>query len=154
MLRKRSGYSRRTILTAAGLIAAASLIGSRRAVAEPGDVEAALKKLFGGKPVSSGKVKLDVPAIAENGLVVPVNIEVESPMTADNYVRAVHLFADGNPAPNVYSYRFTPESGRAALSNRIRLAKTENVIAVAEMSDGTLFMARSEVKVTIGGCGG
>jgi sulfur-oxidizing protein SoxY len=154
MLRKKSSYSRRTILTAAGLTAAASLIGSRTAVAEPTDVEAALKRLFGGRPMPSGRLKLDVPAIAENGLVVPVNIEVESPMTADNYVRAVHLFADGNPAPNVYSYRFTPESGRAALSNRIRLAKTENVIAVAEMSDGTLFMARSEVKVTIGGCGG
>jgi sulfur-oxidizing protein SoxY len=154
MLRKRSGYSRRKILMSAGFIAAASLIGSRTALAEPADVEAAFKKLFGGKPIPNGRLKLDVPAIAENGLVVPVNIEVESPMTADNYVHAVHLFADGNPAPNVYSYRFTPESGRAALSNRIRLAKTQNVVAVAEMSDGTLLMAKSEVKVTIGGCGG
>jgi sulfur-oxidizing protein SoxY len=154
MLPRKSGYSRRNILMSSGFIAAAALMGSRTALAEPADVEAALKKLFDGKPMSNGRLKLDVPAIAENGLVVPVNVEVESPMTPDNYVRAVHLFADGNPLPNVYSYRFTPESGRAALSNRMRLAKTQNVIAVAEMSDGTLSLARSEVKVTIGGCGG
>ena len=154
MSRPTSRRSRRDFLVISGLAAAAAVIGSRSAFAEPADVEAQFKKLFDGKAMGSGKLKLDMPQIAENGLVVPVNIEVDSPMTPENYVRAVHLFSDGNPYPTVYSYRFTPESGKAALSNRIRLAKTQNIIAVAEMSDGTLHMAKTEVKVTIGGCGG
>jgi sulfur-oxidizing protein SoxY len=154
MLRDDTLASRRGILKASALAAAALIIGGRSALAEPADVETALKNLLQGRAMHSGKVKLDIPQIAENGLVVPVNIEVESPMTPGDYVKAIHLFTDGNPQPNVYSYYFTPESGRAALSNRIRLAKTENVIAVAEMSDGALYTAKSEVKVTIGGCGG
>jgi len=117
-------------------------------------VEAELKKLFGDKSIGEGRVKLDVPQIAENGLVVPLNIDVESPMTETDYVKAVHVFADGNPQPHVVTYHFSPESGRASASNRIRLAKTQNIIAVAEMSDGSLHMAKAEVKVTIGGCGG
>jgi sulfur-oxidizing protein SoxY len=141
-------------MKASALISAAAVIGARAAMAEPAEVEAELKGLFGSKSLNSGKIKLDVPSIAENGSLVPVNIEVESPMTAGNYVRAVHLFCDGNPYPAVYSYRLTPESGKASLSNRIRLAKTQNVIAVAEMSDGSLYTAKSAVKVTIGGCGG
>jgi sulfur-oxidizing protein SoxY len=153
MIRNLARPSRRQVL-GAGLSAAACVIASRSASAEPADVEVELKKLFAGKPITSGKVKLDIPQIAENGFVVPLNIDVESPMTPDNYVKAVHVFSDGNPLPNVISFRFTPESGRAAASNRIRLARTQNVIAVAELSDGTLHMAKSEVKVTIGGCGG
>ena len=148
-----AGASRREMLKAA-LSAAALIVASRCAVAEPADVEAELKKLFGGKPLGEGKIKLDIPQIAENGLVVPINFEVESPMTPESYVKSFHVFADGNPNPQVFTYHFTPESGRAAGSNRIRLARTENVIVVAEMSDGTLYSAKSEVKVTIGGCGG
>jgi sulfur-oxidizing protein SoxY len=85
---------------------------------------------------------------------VPVNVEVESPMTEQDYVKAVHIFADGNPAPDVVTYRFTPASGKAAASTRARLAQTENIICIAEMSDGKLYMAKANVKVTIGGCGG
>ena len=154
MPRNDAQPSRRLFLIAGSLAAASAIIGSRTAFALPADVEAEFKKLFSRSPVSSGKVKLDIPQIAENGFVVPVNVDVESPMTPENYVRAIHLFSDGNPLPIVYSYRFTPESGRAALSNRIRLASTQNVIAVAEMSNGRLYSAKSEVKVTIGGCGG
>jgi sulfur-oxidizing protein SoxY len=147
-------HSRRAFLAGTGIAAAAAIIGARSSVAEPADVEAALRKLLGGRQAESGRLKLDIPAIAENGMAVPVNVEAESPMTPNDYVRAIHLFADGNPWPNVYTYRFTPGSGRAALKNRIRLAKTERVIAVAEMSDGTVHTASAEVKVTIGGCGG
>ena len=75
-------------------------------------------------------------------------------MTADNYVKAVHLFADGNPTPAVASLYFTPMSGKAEASSRMRMAGTQNVVAVAEMSDGKVFRASQEVKVTIGGCGG
>ena len=114
----------------------------------------AIKKLYDGKAMSDGRIKLDVPPIAENGLVVPINIEVESPMTDADYVKAVHVFADGNPLPNVVSYRFTPASGKAAAAMRMRLAQTQNVVCVAEMSNGALFTAAANIKVTIGGCGG
>jgi sulfur-oxidizing protein SoxY len=154
MLRHTGRHSRRAFLAGTGLAAAAAIIGARSSAAAPADAEAALRKLLGGRPAEPGRLKLDIPAIAENGQAVPVNVEADSPMTADNYVRAIHLFAEGNPWPEVYTYRFTPESGRAAVSNRIRLAQTETVIAVAEMSDGTFHIARQEVKVTVGGCGG
>ncbi len=95
-----------------------------------------------------------VPEIAENGLVVPIGVEVESPMTDADYVKAVHVFADGNPQPGVVSYQFTPACGKASAATRMRLAQTQDVICIAEMSNGDLFSAKANVKVTIGGCGG
>jgi sulfur-oxidizing protein SoxY len=140
-------------LIAGGLSAAAFIIGSRCALAEPADVEAELKRLFAGRPTADGKIKLDLPEIAENGAQVAIHFEVESPMTAADYVKSFHLFAGGNPAPAVFTYHFTPDAGRAAGSNKIRLAKSQIVIAVAEMADGTLYSAKSPIEVTIGGCG-
>jgi sulfur-oxidizing protein SoxY len=75
-------------------------------------------------------------------------------MTEADHVKAVHIFSEGNPIPNVASIRFSPASGRARAATRMRMAKTQNVIAVAEMSDGSVYMAKAKVKVTIGGCGG
>ena len=69
-------------------------------------------------------------------------------------VKAVHVFADGNPLPGVVTYRFTPACGKAAASTRMRLAQTQNIVCVAEMSNGALYTAKANVKVTIGGCGG
>lgn len=146
--------TRRNVLRFAALAAAASVIAPGLAHADAKAVEAELKKLYNGKAMADGKVKLDVPQIAENGLVVPITIDVESPMTEQNYVKAVHVFADGNPLPGVFTFRFSPLSGRASASTRMRLAQTQNIIAVAEMSDGSLFTTKAEVKVTIGGCGG
>jgi sulfur-oxidizing protein SoxY len=149
-----AALSRRTFVRSAAIGALAVIIAPYTALADPKAVEEELKKLFGDKTIGEGRVKLDIPQIAENGLVVPLNVEVESPMSAADHVKSVHIFADGNPAPHVVTYRFTAAAGRAAASTRIRLAKTQNIIAVAEMSDGSLHMAKSEVKVTIGGCGG
>lgn len=101
-----------------------------------------------------GKIKLDLPGIAENGLVVPINIDEDSPMTGTDFVRSVHVFADGNPLPQVVTYKSTPESGKASASTRMRLAQTQTVIAVAEMSNGAFYSAKAQVKVAIGGCGG
>lgn len=146
--------SRREVLKAGAIAAFAVTLAPRMSFATPADVEAELKKLYAGKAMEQGRVKLDLPQIAENGLVVPINVSVESKMEPNDYVKAVHIFADGNPLPGVVSYRFTPESGQAAANIRMRLAKTQNVIAVAEMSNGKLYTTKSEVKVTIGGCGG
>lgn len=146
--------SKRQFLRTAGIAAVAAVIAPRLAFASPADVAAEIKKLYGDKKMASGRIKLDVPQIAENGLVVPINVEVESPMTAANYVKSVHVFAEKNPLPGVVSYKFTPEAGKAAASTRMRLAETQDIVVVAEMSNGELFTTKSEVKVTIGGCGG
>jgi sulfur-oxidizing protein SoxY len=147
-------HSRREALRLAGLASIALIVTPGAAEATPEEVTAAIAKLFGEKKFESGKIKLDVPEIAENGLVVPFNVDVESPMTDADYVKAVHVFAEGNPLPNVISYKFTPACGKAAASARMRLAQTQNVVCIAEMSNGTLYRANATIKVTIGGCGG
>lgn len=145
--------TRRTMIALAGAgVAAAILPRSAHTAANPAD-DVIAKVLAGRKPVGAG-LKLDVPSIAENGLVVPLNVEAESPMTAADHITDMHIIAEGNPVPLVATFRFTPQSGRAAASTRIRLAQTQNIVAIAETSSGELRMAKSEVKVTIGGCGG
>ena len=146
--------SRRDVLSKGGLALLVAVLAPRMALADEKSVADEIKKLFGDKKPEAGRVKLDVPQIAENGLVVPVGVDVESPMSADNYDKAVHIFADGNPSPGVVSYKFTPACGKASAATRMRLAQTQNVVCIAEMSDGKLFSAKAEVKVTIGGCGG
>lgn len=146
--------SRRDAVKTAVWALAAAAIAPRLAFADEKAVTAEIKKLYGDKPMASGKIKLDVPEIAENGLVVPINVEVESPMTDADYVKAVHVFAEGNPLPGVVSYQFTPACGKASAATRMRLAQTQDVICVAEMSNGALHTAKANVKVTIGGCGG
>lgn len=146
--------TRRQALRLAMLAAAAAVIAPHTSLADVKAVEAELKKLYGDKTMAEGRIRLDVPQIAENGLVVPISVEVESPMTDADHVKAVHVFADGNPLPGVVTFRFTPLAGKAMASTRMRLAQTQNIVCVAEMSDGKLFTAKAEVKVTIGGCGG
>lgn len=150
-------WSRRDVLSAAtlGLAAAAGLGLAGPARATPKDAAARIKDLVGGKQAEgSSLIDLDLPEIAENGNTVPVSVSVDSPMTADDYVKAVHVVAEKNPRPGVATFRFTPMSGRASASTRMRLAETQNVVAVAELSDGSVIRTTKEVKVTIGGCGG
>lgn len=138
-----------------GLLAAATLpIQIRSARATPQDVQAILTERYGDRTLSEGRIDMDLPEIAENGNTVPVAVAVDSPMTAEDYVKSVTIFAEGNPLPEVAMFHFTPRSGIAQAATRMRLAGTQNVVAVAEMSDGSLYMAKREVKVTIGGCGG
>jgi sulfur-oxidizing protein SoxY len=146
--------SRRDAVKAAAWALAAAAIAPKLAFADEKTVAAEIKKLYGDKPMASGKIKLDVPEIAENGLVVPINVEIESPMTEADYVKAVHVFAEGNPQPGVVSYHFTPACGKASAATRMRLAQTQDIICVAEMSNGALHTAKANIKVTIGGCDG
>ena len=150
----RSDASRRRVLTVGALGGIVAALAPRLAAAKPEDVAAAIKKLYGEKAIAAGKVKLEMPQIAENGNVVPMTVSVDSPMTDGDYVKAVHVFAEGNPIPAVASFYFTPASAKAVCSTRIRMAATQNVVAVAETSKGELFTGKTEVKVTIGGCGG
>ena len=145
-------FSRRAVLALA--IAGTALLPRRGLANMPQNVQAAIEKLRGGRTVQEGRITLRLPTIAENGNTVPLSISVESPMTAADHVKAIHIFATSNPTPEVAVFHLTPAMGRAAVDTRIRLGQTQDVVAFAEMADGNLFMARAEVKVTIGGCGG
>ena len=157
--------TRRTMLGVLGAAAAttALAVGSPPpAAAQPaqfGQQEAvgdALKRLFGARPIKDGAalIKLDVPPIAENGAVVKVAVEAQSPMTAQNYVKHIYVIADKNRIPVVTHVLLTPEAGQAFMEANIRLGETMDVRAIVEQSDGTLLQAKREVKVTVGGCGG
>ena len=107
-----------------------------------------------GKGAKELDIFLDLPEIAENGNQVKVNFEIESEMTKENYIKNVYILADGNPAPDVAKFSFTPDMGMCSATTRIRLSKTQNVVLVAENNKNEYFMTKSKVKVTIGGCGG
>ncbi len=148
-------FNRRQALTiSVGALAAATLgtwIGPAHAANDAQDL---IKKFTGGKQPTQGKIRLDLPEIAENGNTVPMSLSVESPMTEQSHVTDVLVVADGNPRAGVATFHFSPASGVAEANTRIRLAETQNVIAVAKMNDGSYYMASKQVKVTIGGCGG
>jgi sulfur-oxidizing protein SoxY len=113
----------------------------------------ALKKIIGQSvPLEEG-VTLELPEIAENGNIVPYKLAVASPMTEDDYVERLHLLSTANPQAAVATFHFTTLSGAATVTGRMRLAKTQDVVAVAETSTGKLLIGRQNVKVTIGGCG-
>jgi sulfur-oxidizing protein SoxY len=148
-----STISRRQALAMLGAAGVAAFAGVP-AYADGAAVAAIIYGLTGGKSVGEGTIELDLPEIAENGNAVKVAFSIDSPMTADNYVKAVHVMADGNPTPDVASFNFTPAMGACSASTRMRLAKTQNIIVLAEMNDGSFKQAQATVKVTIGGCGG
>jgi sulfur-oxidizing protein SoxY len=151
-----SPLHRRRILTIAigAVAAAASSAEPGPAFAAKNDADDLIRKFTGGKTAAEGRVRLDLPEIAENGNTVPMTVSVDSPMTEQSYVSDVLVVAEGNPRGGVATFHFSPASGVAEVNTRIRLAETENVIAIAKMNDGTVFKASKQVKVTIGGCGG
>jgi sulfur-oxidizing protein SoxY len=147
--------SRREALVFGTSGAALTVVGWGAGVhAGPREAADAIAKFTGGKTAQKGKIALDLPEIAENGNIVPLSVSVDAPMAADNYVSEVLVIADHNPRPEVVKFDFTPMSGKAVASTRIRLAESQNVIVVAKTSKGALFTNQRFVKVTVGGCGG
>jgi sulfur-oxidizing protein SoxY len=151
---------RRTFLLGAGaaalLMALLERVPDVRAEASAGEsveFKAALEALLGkGTPRDSG-LTLELPDNVDNGDYVPVALAVDSPMTAESHVKAIHLLSTANPRASVATFRFTLLSGRARVTSRMRLAKTQDVVAVAELSDGTILITKRKVDVKIGGCG-
>ena len=135
------------------LAAIAATLIARQASATPDATREWLQSLAKGT-AQDGKITLKAPEIAENGMAVPLTVSVDSEMSEKSYVKALYIAADGNPNPPVAIYEFTPLAGKAEVSLRVKLAQSQNFVAVAEMNDGSLFKASREVKVTIGGCGG
>lgn len=147
--------SRRTALALGAAGAAFSFVGlSGTAQASPESAAAEVAKFAGGKAPTAGKISIELPEIAENGNTVPLAISVDAPMTDDDYVTDILVLADGNPNPGVATFHFTPLSGKADASTRIRLATTQNIVVTAKTSKGAVYTASKLVKVTIGGCGG
>ena len=151
-----SGATRRTFLigaaSAAGGIGLASVLPSSEARATPATMQALIRKTVGQAQLRKGKVTLEIPPIVENGNSVPVDIAVDSPMTLANHVKAIHVFNEKNPQSDVISVHLGPRAGRAKIATRMRLADTQKIIAIAELSDGTFWSDEIEVVVTIAAC--
>lgn len=149
------GTSRRQFLRAAGGAAAlglAAAVGVESAHATPAAMQEAIRKVVGSARVTRGRVKLELPPLVENGNTVPLAVSVESPMTEADHVRAIHVFTERNPQPDVASFRLGPRAGRASVATRIRLADTQTVVAIAELSDGSFWSASADVVVTLAAC--
>ncbi len=147
--------NRRQMLTIGAGAAALGMLGLPVTPAyAKNDSDEAIAKFTGGKAPTAGRVKLDLPEIAENGNTVPMTVSVESPMTEQSHVTDVLVVTDGNPRAGVATFHFSPASGVAEANTRIRLATSQNIIAIAKMNDGSFYSATKAVKVTIGGCGG
>ena len=116
--------------------------------------EQAVKRVLGDAKPIEGKALIDLPEIAENGNTVPFTVSVDSPMSETDNVRTVYIIATANPQPGVATFHFSPLSGKATVASRMRLAKTQDVLVIAELGDGRFLMSKRNVKVTIGGCGG
>ncbi|MBI1207097.1 MAG: thiosulfate oxidation carrier protein SoxY [Azospirillum sp.] len=148
------GMTRRTVLTGMGVVTVLGFAGAGPGLAATAAYEEELAKVLQGRTAKDGRITIDVPQIAENGNTVPLTVTVDSPMTESDFVKTVTVFADGNPRPEVAVFHFSPLSGRASAAIRMRMATTQNIVAIAEMSDGSLYQQSAQVKVTIGGCGG
>lgn len=147
--------TRRQVFAAGAAMVAATALGQSVTPAfAANNIEELSKKFTGGAAPVEGKVKLDLPEIAENGNTVPITVSVESPMTDKDYISEVIVLADGNPNAGVATFHFNPASGAAEANTRIRLAGTQNIVAIAKSNDGKYYTASKQVKVTIGGCGG
>ena len=124
----------------------------RRAEATPEMMKAAIRRVIGESPVRKGKVTLDIPPLVENGNTIAMSVSVDSPMTETDFVKAIHVFNEKNPQPDIISVHLGPRAGKAAFSTRIRLADSQNVVAIAELSDGSLWSDTVEVIVTLAAC--
>ena len=132
--------------------AAVAVLPFAPATATPEAMAEAIRKVVGNAKVTEGRVTLDMPPLIENGNTVPLTVTVESPMTVGDFVKAIHVFNEKNPQPNVFSARLSPLSGKAAIATRIKLGDSQKIVAIAETSDGKFYSASADVIVTLAAC--
>jgi len=149
-----SSVTRRRLLQAAAALTVGTgiLQITRPAGATPATMQAAIRTVAGDSRINKGKVTLDIPPLVENGNTVACSVAVDSPMTPTDYVKAIHIFNEKNPQPNVIGVYLGPRAGRAKFSTRIRLADTQKVMAIAELSDGSFWSDSVDVVITLGAC--
>ena len=136
----------------AAVLGAVPIVSLRPAGATPASMAAAIRTVVGTAVVRAGKVKLEVPPLVENGNTVPMTVSVASPMAPEDHVKSIHVFNEKNPQPNIGNFYLSPQSGRAQVSTRIRLADTQKVVAIAKLSDGSFWSASVDVVVTLAAC--
>jgi sulfur-oxidizing protein SoxY len=141
--------NRRTFVLSA---ATASVLPALKAFASVDDATQAVDKILGGRSAQVGRVTLEIPPLVENGNLVTMKVSVQSPMTEADYVRAIHIVAEGNPLPNVVSFFLSPRAGRAAITTRIRLGDSQRVRAIAQMGDGSFWQGDAATLVTLAAC--
>ena len=160
-MRNSGNSSRRQFLGLAGslgLAGGAAVMGAipivtlRPAGATPAMLASAIRNVVGDAVVQTGRVKIDVPPLVENGNTVPMTVSVTSPMTASDYVKSIHVFNEKNPQPNIGNFYLGPRAGRAQISTRIRLADSQKIVAIARLSDDTFWSASADVVVTLAAC--
>jgi sulfur-oxidizing protein SoxY len=148
--------TRRNVLIATGYAAGGLgmniLLAVPTAKATPAAMTSAIRGVVGDAQITRGRISLEVPPLVENGNSVPLAVEVDSPMTTTDYVRAIHVFNEKNPQPNVISVGLSPRAGRAKIVTRFRLADSQQVVAIAEMSDGSFWSETADVVVTLAAC--
>jgi sulfur-oxidizing protein SoxY len=142
--------TRRQFLAAAAGVGLALAV--RPAKATPASMKQAIRQIVGEAAVTRGKIKLDLPPLVENGNSVAMSVTVDSPMTAKDYVKAIHVFTEKNPQPNIISVQIGPRAGKADIQTRVRLADTQSVVAICEMSDGSFWSDTVDVIITLGAC--
>lgn len=144
---------RRVLAGAAGTVLAVALRpAAAAALPRTETTESAIRRFAGDNPIRPGRVTLDLPPLVENGNTVPLGVTVESPMTPVDHVRRIGVFNEKNPQPNVVTVHLRPGAGRAQVATRIRLADTQRITAIAEMSDGTYWSASADAIVTLAAC--
>ena len=116
------------------------------------DADEAIQKITSNAKIQDGRVTLTIPPLIENGNLVVLKVSVESPMTANDYVKAIHVIAEGNPLPNIFTVYLTPRSGTANITTRVRLADSQRVWAIAQMSNGSFWQGSAETLVTLSAC--
>jgi sulfur-oxidizing protein SoxY len=154
-MRPKLKTTRRTFLHLAGgatLAGAIPIVTARPVDATPAMLAAAIRNVVGEAPVHIVKVKLDIPPLVENGNTVPMMVSVDSPMTAEDHVKSIHVFNEKNPQPNIGNFYLSALSGRAQVSTRIRLADSQKVTAIARLSDGSFWQTSVDVVVTLAAC--
>lgn len=144
--------SRRQMLAGGSGVLLISSLPLSAAHADQAQLQAAKLKLFGSRPITEGRVSIDMPPIAENGFSVPIRITVDSPMTEADHVRSIAILSPRNPVAELVQFELGPRAGIADVSTRIRLAGTQSIQAIAEMSDGSLWSASQETVVTLAAC--
>jgi len=144
--------SRRTLLQQLGGAGILLTLGPAGAWATQEMVQEAMRQRIGTREPQPGGVTLRLPKIAETGNSVPLTVTVESPMTPDEHVLRLHVFVEGNPEPVAATYHLGARAGKAEISTRLRLARSQTVLALAEMSDGSVRSGTASIVVTLGAC--
>ncbi|MBU3621925.1 SoxY-related AACIE arm protein [Polynucleobacter sp. CS-Odin-A6] len=144
--------TRRLYLSTLGVLGLSSWFIPLSAMAKKPEAMEAIAKIVGANIPRNGRVKLVIPPLVESGNLVVLKVAIESPMTTSDYVKAVYIISEENPLPNIFTAYFTPRSGRAELTTRVRLADSQRVWAIAQMSDGSYWQGYADTLVTLSAC--